>query len=249
MKRLKKLYKDNIYGVIGTLAFHILLIGSFLLSEVKLKGEVREEPVVIEFAQDQEKEETPEVTEKEKQSRQNGEDINTPSNDAMKKNEGRKGFVADQPSSKDPFFDKEYQKEIADAQKLVTDVNKQLSKKIPDMKEFEMPEETTEGMDPKAIKNTIYSGESNIHYFLDKRYHVRLPIPVYLAQGGGKVTVDIWVTPDGKVIKAEVRDSPQIKDPMLPVYAKQAALRTVFNEDLSAPNPQKGTIIYTFVPQ
>ena len=249
MNRLKKLYKENIYGVIGTLTFHILLIGSILLTEVKQKGEVREKPVVIEFARDFEKEEIPEVTGKEKQIRQNGEDMNTPSNDAVKKNEGRRGFNTGQASSNDPFFDKAYQQEIADAQKLVNDVNKQLSKKIPDTKAFEMPEETTEGMDPKSIKNTIYSGESNIHYLLDKRYHLRLPIPVYLAQGGGKVTVDIWVAPGGKVIKAEVRDNPQIKDPMLPVYARQAALRTVFNKDLSAPDPQQGTITYTFIPQ
>ena len=72
-------------------------------------------------------------------------------------------------------------------------MNKQLSKEVKDIEEFAMPEETTEGMHPDSIKNTIYSGESNIHYFLEDRYHRRLPIPVYLAQGGGLVVVDIVV--------------------------------------------------------
>ena len=33
------------------------------------------------------------------------------------------------------------------------------------------------------------------------------------------------------------------------IAARQAAERTVFNKDISAPSPQKGTITYTFVPQ
>ena len=112
-----------------------------------------------------------------------------------------------------------------------------------------MPEETTEGMDPDSIKNTIYSGESNIHYFLENRYHLRLPIPVYLAQGGGLVVVDIVVNRRGKVIQADVKNSGDLKDPMLEIYARQAAQRTVFNTDESAPAQQKGTISYTFVAQ
>jgi len=247
MKKLKKIYRDNIYGIMGTLIFHILLVGGFLLSEVKLKGEVKEEPVVIEFADTEEK--IQEVPEQEKQ-QQDQEDENTPANDQVsERTTGKSNQAVNDAPHKDPFFNKEYKEEIAAAQKLVSDVNNQLSKKIPDIKEFEMPEETTEGMNPDSIKNTIYSGESNIHYFLKDRYHVRLPVPVYLAQGGGKVTVDIWVSPEGIVIKAEVRDNPQIRDPMLPVYAHQAALHTVFNTDQAASSPQRGTITYTFVPQ
>ena len=242
----KKLYKENVYGIMGTLVFHILLMGSFLLSEVKLKGETGEEPVIINFDDTQEKaNETPE----EKQQEPEQEDENTPSNDQSATNVSKSNRAVNDAPSKDPFFNDDYQKEIAQAQKLVSDVNKQLSKKIPDVKEFEMPEETTEGIDPDSIKNTIYSGESNIHYYLQNRYHVRLPIPVYLAQGGGKITVDIWVSPAGRVIRAELRPTAQSGDSMLPEYARQAAERTVFNADKSAPSPQKGTITYTFVPQ
>ncbi|MEN6452748.1 MAG: energy transducer TonB [Prolixibacteraceae bacterium] len=231
----------------GTLVFHILLVSSFLLSEVRLKGEITEEPVIIDFADTPEK--ADEIPEEEPQPEKEQKDENTPSDDHSPATESKSNRGVNDAPSKDPFFNEEYQKEIAQAQKLVSDVNKQLSKKMPDFKEFEMPEETTEGVDPDSIKNTIYSGESNIHYYLQNRYHVRLPIPVYLAQGGGKVTVDIWVSPAGRVIRAELRSTTQSGDPMLPEYARQAAERTVFNADKSAPSPQKGTITYTFVPQ
>jgi hypothetical protein len=112
-----------------------------------------------------------------------------------------------------------------------------------------MPVQTTEGMNPDSIKNVIYTGESNIVYYLENRYHVRLPIPVYLAQGGGLVVVDIAVNRQGQVIQAEPRSNPAIRDEQIYLYAKAAASRTIFNTDPSAPESQKGTIHYTFIAQ
>lgn len=245
MTRLKEIYKRNIYGIIGTLVFHILLVSSFLLAEVKLKGEVKEEPIIIDFSEIEELEDPIKEGQQEKK-----EDENTPSseNEILQSANQSNQAVNDAPV-KDPFFDEEYQREIEEAKKLVQDVNSQLSKEVKDIEEFQMPEETTEGMNPDSIKNTIYSGESNIHYYLENRYHRRLPIPVYLAQGGGLVVVDIVVNRSGKVIQADVRKNTRLKDPMLEAYAKQAAERTIFNADESAPAQQKGTISYTFVAQ
>ena len=72
---------------------------------------------------------------------------------------------------------------------------------------------------------------------------------MFLAKGGGLITVDIQVNKAGEVIKAEARPSGNISDPMLPVYATQAAERTVFNSDSKAPTVQRGTITYRFVAQ
>lgn len=245
MSKIKELYKQNIYGIIGTLIFHILLVGSFMLAEMNLKGEVKEEPIILDFTDPEDIEEPnfEEIAEEQ-------EEENTPSNqNELEQTTSRSNRAVNDAPAKDPFFDADYQREIAEAQKLVSDVNKQLSKEVKDLEEFAMPEETTEGMDPDSIRNTIYSGESNIHYFLENRYHLRLPIPVYLAQGGGLVVVDIVVNRQGRVIQAEVRNSSELKDPMLEIYALQAAQRTVFNTDESAPSQQKGTISYTFVAQ
>ena len=286
MKRLYKLYNENVYGVIGTLAFHILLIVSLLLADMTVKGETEHSFVSIEMGKDlllsQEEDhilQTESSTNEESANISSTESFrsspvsNRAVNDAVVNNTGRT-------TNADPFFNEEYQKEIEAAQALVSNVNNQLAKNIQsDYKtsdgsfsddlsgvslnsgnstgsrsssggnRFEMPEQTTDGLNPEEISNSIYSGKSNIHYSLENRYHKRLPIPVYLAHGGGKITIDIWVLRDGKVTKTEVQSSSAITDPMITEYALQAASRTVFNTDETAPNPQRGTITYTFVPQ
>ena len=289
MKRLYKLYNENVYGVIGTLAFHILLIVSLLLADMTVKGETEHSFVSIEMGKDlllsQLSQEEDHILQTESSTNEESANIsstesfrsspvsNRAVNDAVVNNTGRT-------TNADPFFNEEYQKEIEAAQALVSNVNNQLAKNIQsDYKtsdgsfsddlsgvslnsgnstgsrsssggnRFEMPEQTTDGLNPEEISNSIYSGKSNIHYSLENRYHKRLPIPVYLAHGGGKITIDIWVLRDGKVTKTEVQSSSAITDPMITEYALQAASRTVFNTDETAPNPQRGTITYTFVPQ
>ena len=282
MSKLIKLYRENIYGVMGTLVFHILLTVSLILADMSVKGEEeftfisieREEDYVFSHEPDDVSSFQQEPESKETISRFTETPGSTPvSNRAV--NDASRGKA----TRTDPFFDEEYQKEIEDAKKLVSNVNRQLAKNISETNDFadkslangqsvgshssgipqgsrassgrqiEMPEQTTEGMNPDEISNTIYSGKSNIHYSLENRYHLRLPIPVYLTQGGGKITINIWVSRDGKVTKTEVQPGSQLSDPMITDYALQAASRTVFNTDATAPNPQKGTITYTFVPQ
>ena len=242
MMNLKELYRTNIYGVMGTLIFHILLITSFWIAELKMDVKPqKEEAILLDFIAPKnddikkEKESKDQVTGKDQ--------LNTHT-----QSEGSNRAVNDA-AKKDQFFDKSYEQDIEEAKKLVTVVNKQLSKKAPPIKKFEMPEATSEGQNPDSIKNVIYSGKSNIHYFLEHRHHIRLPIPVYLAKGGGEITVNIEVDRNGKVIKAEARTSGKIADPMLPIYATQAAERTLFNSDTKAPSVQRGTITYHFVAQ
>lgn len=242
MPKLKEIYRRNVYGVMLTLIFHILIVSGFLVAELHLQVEPqKEEAVLLDFTAPEEKlleTEKPKPEGISGQSTQHNESSNRAVNDApttLKKT--------------DKFFDDSYRRDIAEAQKVVADVNKQLAKKIPSVEKFKMPEATTEGQNPDSIKNVIYSGKSNIHYFLQNRYHVRLPIPVYLAKGGGEIIVDIQVNREGKVVKAEARAPVNLGDTMLPVYATQAAEETVFNEDPKAPAIQRGTITYHFVAQ
>ena len=242
MKRLKKLYQKYIYGIIGTLLFHVILFSGFLLSTVHQKTKHNEAPIVIDFSKSIEKpEEKKPETSKKKQLDAPDRPFTERSNQAVND--------ANPTKNKKPFFDKQYEDELKSARQLAANVNKQLHKKIPRLKDLKMPEETTEGQNPDSISSTIYSGQSNIHYDLKNRYHLRLPIPVYLAQGGGKVNVDIWVLPNGTVARAEAHLIGNSNDPMLIQYAQEAALRTQFNTDGNAPNPQKGSITYTFIPQ
>lgn len=246
MSKIKELYRKNVYGVMGTLIFHILLVTGFWVAEMNLNVEILpEEAILLDFTLPDDQKEITE-TEMDKQ-----QEKNVASDQSMKniQQSTSNRAVNDAASKKDKFFDDNYNRDIEDAKKMVADVNKQLSKKIPAIKKYEMPEVTTDGQDPDSIKNVIYSGKSNIHYFLENRFHLRLPIPVYLAKSGGEVKVDIQVDRSGKVIKAQARSVKNSNDPMLTEYATQAAERTVFNADAKAPLIQRGSITYMFVAQ
>ncbi|WP_163323491.1 hypothetical protein [Draconibacterium mangrovi] len=245
--KIGELYRRNVYGVIGTLVFHILLFSAFLLADVDMKGNVKEEEILIEFPAEMLEPEInePETVEEESTDQPNIEQTtNTRTNVAS-----NQSATENTTTSTDEFFDDDYLKEVEAAQQLVSNVNKNLAKEIVDLSDIEMPVETTEGMDRDSIKNVIYVGESNIVYYLENRYHISLPVPVYLSQGGGTVIVDIAVNRQGRVVEAEPRDDSSIRDKQLFAYAKEAASRTVFNSDNSAPTRQKGTIQYTFVAQ
>jgi hypothetical protein len=243
---LKRLYRENIYGVMGTLVFHILVISGFLLAEMNMKKAPQQSEIIIEVPVV--KEDEPESGKEE--AVQKGLTPNQVS-DALRQPGGQ--GLTNMPSNKlattDRFFDDDYVREVKSAQNLVKEVNKQLSKKTASLDEIKMPVETTEGLNPEEVKNKNYVGDSNISYFLENRYHLSLPVPVYLAKGGGKVVVDISVNRDGKVLEAEPRSSPGIKDQLIYEYSRIAALRTVFNADQNAPARQTGTIHYTFIAQ
>lgn len=230
----------------GTLIFHILLFSAFLLAEVDMKGSVKEEVLLIEFPELL-PEEIEEITEEDQQ-----EDIRPMEST---RTEGRTNVGSNRLSttnnskSTNEFLDDDYLKEVEAAERLRSNVNNQLSKKVIDIDDIKMPVETTEGMDPDSIKNKNYTGESNIEYFLTNRYHLSLPIPVYLTQRGGRVIVDIVVNREGKVVQAEPQLDRKMRDEPIFIYSKTAALRTVFNADPSAPAAQKGTIHYTFIRQ
>ncbi|HWS60862.1 MAG TPA: hypothetical protein VN182_08030 [Flavobacterium sp.] len=225
----------------GTLIFHILLFSFFLLAEVDMKGNVREEPLLIEFP------DMPVIEEKTEVQPENSNNVNGPSTTNAASN--RLSKSTESTASTEKFFDNEFQKELSDAKKMVSDVNSQLAKEKISLDKIKMPVQTTEGMNPDSIKNVIFTGESNIVYYLDNRYHTSLPIPVYLTQGGGKIVVDIQVDRNGNVTKATPRNNNQVRDELIMLYAQTAAERTKFNADPSAPAQQKGTIHYTFIAQ
>jgi hypothetical protein len=245
MVNLKELYRKNVYGVMGTLIFHILLVGGFLLAEMNYNFKYeKDEDVLLDLISAVEIEKTPEPEKGVKSE----ESSVTTGNQGRDQSAGSNRAVNDALKN-DKFFDAGYKHDIEEAKKLVSTVNKQLSKKIASTNSFEMPVASSEGQNPDSIKNVIYSGKSNIHYYLENRHHITLPIPVYLAKGGGTIIVDIQVDRSGKVIKAEARPAKNITDPMLPEYAKQAAELTLFNSESKASAIQKGTITYKFVAQ
>ena len=228
----------------GTLLFHILLFSAFLLADVDIKGNAREEVMLIEFPEFLAEPELPEEMESQEEDAVDAQTYDKLSNIASNRT-----ATENTTTSTDHFFDNDYLEELEAAKQLRSSVSNNLSKETVDMSEIKMPVETTEGMDRDSIKNVIYAGESNIRYYLTNRYHISLPVPVYLAQGGGTVIVDIKVNRQGQVTEAVARENNLVRDKQIFLYAQEAASRTRFNSDSNAPSSQKGTIHYTFVAQ
>lgn len=247
MEKIQRLYRDNINGIIATLAIHLLVLVPLLFARLKNKYEIPEQALFVNIETAIIKPVTPE------------EDLMDQGNQAAflggSKTGGRSSNRAvnagdvNSKTSGDPFFDREYAREVAEAKKLASDVNNNLAKKIPEIGDIPMPVASTEGMTREEAKRSTFKGKSNIRYLLGNRYHLQLPIPVYLAQGGGEVIVDIVVNRNGEVVSAVPRDNVRLDDPTILAYAKQAAEKTLFNADSSAPEKERGTITYVFVAQ
>jgi TonB family protein len=94
-----------------------------------------------------------------------------------------------------------------------------------------------------------FKGPSVISYFLEKRKALRLPVPAYKCEGGGRVVVDIEVLRDGTVSRASIDASNSVIDACMNAAAIDAAKSSLFNVGTSAPARQQGSITYLFVPQ
>ncbi|MCF8359640.1 MAG: hypothetical protein K9H26_12840 [Prolixibacteraceae bacterium] len=236
MSWLSQQYKNNINGIIITLAFHILVFIVLNITQFRKKFEYHEPEIIIEFPT--------ELLQTEMEPNNQQEEAQVSSSSVSRTN-----VAANRATPKrNDFFDENYQEELNKAQQLVNDVSKQLSKEIPTVDDLQMPVETSEGIDIDSLKNKLYSGDSNVEYYLEDRFHLSLPIPVYLAEDGGVVKVIIEVNRHGDVVKADPIPEAHLTGQILS-YAKTAALRTRFNPDDEAPRNQQGYIQYTFVAQ
>ena len=240
MSKIYNIYRRNINGVIFTLLFHILLLLVLIVSQFRIKREFVESEMIIDFGELVE-EEKPIAEEEQQQDEQlTQQSTSAPSNQTTNTASNRSK------SNSDKFFDQEYYNELERAKELAQNVTGQLSKEIPTLDNLKMPEKSQE-LNESGEPST-FSGDSNVEYVLENRYHTKLPIPVYLAQKGGRVVVQITVDRKGNVVSAAIANTEGIDD-MILSYAKTAALRTKFNADSKAPNPQKGTITYRFIRQ
>lgn len=97
---------------------------------------------------------------------------------------------------------------------------------------------------------TFYKGPTSVSYFLDGRYHVNLPIPVYKCESNGKVVYKIEVNQQGYIDKLEINQAEsKITDDCVLETSEKYARSTRFNPVTSGPAIQKGTLTYIFVAQ
>ncbi|MBO4570359.1 MAG: hypothetical protein J5699_00340 [Bacteroidales bacterium] len=103
--------------------------------------------------------------------------------------------------------------------------------------------------DSEEKETPAYRGPSVLTYSLEGRKARHLPVPAYKGYGGGDVYVAIVVNPMGRVIAAKVNEALSTPDGQLWGYALDAAKRSRFSADESAPARQEGEIVYRFIRQ
>jgi hypothetical protein len=127
--KIYEIYKRNIYGVIGTLVFHILLFSIFLLADIERKGNLQEEELLIELP---ELIAEPEITEEEQEDRE-----------IQEKNPGRmklllpwqklkttrRNIASNRLAQNDKFFNEDYMREVEDAKNWFLMLTTSLQKK------------------------------------------------------------------------------------------------------------------------
>lgn len=236
MATIKQLYRNNINAVILTLLVHIAVFAILDISHLGVRNPAQETEMLIDFNDEvvEEKEQLQTDKQEETQSSSRYAATNIASNKLAKE--------------RNDEATRELQEEIDRSRKLVEDVSRQLKKEIPVIKDLKMPEIVNE----ESLSDTAskyYTGDSNIEYYLEGRFHRRLPKPIYLTYMGGVVEVLIIVDREGNVVEAEPQISGDTKPELLLSYAKTAALRTRFNISQNAPKRQKGKIVYRFVAQ
>ena len=103
-------------------------------------------------------------------------------------------------------------------------------------------DKTTEGQDSK------FKGNVTVSFVLKDPVRTKrhLVVPAYRCEGGGEVVVAITVNRGGEVTAAKVVSG---GDESMREAALDAAWKSRFNIDMSAPERHNGTITYLFIPQ
>jgi len=243
--RFRNMIMENLNGILGTLAFHMLLVIVLLVIKISSTRNMIDSMILIEF-------EEPEVTEKQEMVTAERDPAfeqyvaeylenarsNIPVNVAERVNEqlSTDRYVDEVLDELEENRDQDWKK----AQERLQDLIDRESVSI-----MSESEEKQENDDPG-----VFEGQTNIYYSLENRYHLRLPVPVYKCEGEGVVEVHIVVDQRGYVVNAQVPDlGDSMNDICLTEAAKTAALETRFNSNFNAPLRQQGIITYYFQPQ
>jgi len=246
-----KNYEGKLFGILGTVILHLIAGIIFMSFQIKSLGKDYNKEFAIEFAPSEEQ------IEKEKP-------IEIPGTTIEKILQGDQEMlnIARNLSSKseqniDPadYIDM-VKEELIKSGKLgednYIDEQKKSAEKTGD-ENLAMETDSAKTKDKPAESQKMaanYKGPTRIYYDLKGRTHIHLPIPIYLCQGSGKVTLSIDVNQKGEVEKAMIIASESTtSDPCLIETAVKTALISRFSPDINSPKIQKGTLTYVFVAQ
>jgi hypothetical protein len=246
-RKLKDMITDNLSGILGTLAFHMLLLIVFLVIKISSTRSFIDSIILVDFEQDEETEQ--EIIEKEIELDPDFEQYVADYLDAARRNIPVN--VADRLNEE--LSTEKYVEEVLDEMdETRSEDYLRSNQRLQELLEMEEGEDVVVAgeEDEENLESEIYQGPTNIYYSLENRYDIRLPVPVYKCEGEGIVEVQIAVDQRGQVVQVSVENmGDSMNEICLAEAARKAALNTRFNSDFEAPLRQKGTITYHFQPQ
>lgn len=244
--------RRNKYGVMGTLAFHMLLIILLLAFKLNTKREFLESEILIDIP--------PEVAEQFlKEEKEKIEEALEEKKSEISKNvdELLRSIAVNQNAAKSKTDPKR------NVDKMIEEIRKDLEDYGSDdaasgsgeLKEFRKDSLTDAEAKEKqklldSLESISYSGPSSVYYNLEGRHKIYLPIPVFKCEGEGLIVVQITVNQEGRVILSKILEQASgVQDDCLFDAALQASRKTRFNISTTSPQQQIGTITYQFVKQ
>ncbi len=240
--------EQHVYAILATVIFHLILAIIFMIVKIRALPERTSQPVLITFEQPPPppQEKTPEenpVPDEELQKMLH----NIPVNEAMKKDENmdvkkyidmvKEEMIKEGKLDRNNYIDEQH--------RLEAEAEKELTRPLP-LKEEEKPGDS---LAKAALEAAKYAGPTTVKYYLRDRVAEDLIIPIYKCEGSGTVVVNIVVDRSGRVISATIDPDRSATSPCMRETALRAARRSRFNPDANAPEKQKGTITFYFVPQ
>jgi len=244
----------NRYGLMGTLAFHMVLVIFLLLFKLNSPMRFVETEILLTIPDDIVEQIEIENKRVEEEKIEVQKDKVSQSVDEMLRsiavNQNLKTEKTKAPDAND--LDKMIDDIKQELEGYESEDNKAGKKDLEAFKRdsLRLAEERQKQLKSDSLKNIEYSGPSSVFYSLKGRHKLILPIPVFKCEGSGRVRVEITVNRQGKVIKADVIEKESDNyDDCLYEAALNAAYRSRFNIDNNSPQKQIGSITFNFIKQ
>lgn len=245
--------KRNKYGVMGTLAFHMIIVIVLLGFELNTKRQFFEPEIVIDIPLELVEQFIKEEEEKIEQELEEKNSEISKSVDELLRSIAVNQNVAKSKANSQQKVDK-----------MIEEIRKDLDRYGADdaadngdgnLGEFKKDSLSAQEAAEKqklldSLESIEYSGPSSVYYNLEGRHKIYLPIPVFKCEGEGLIVVQILVNRAGRVIQAKILENESgVQDDCLFEAALQASRKTRFNISNTSPVEQKGKITYQFVKQ
>ncbi|MBE9510026.1 MAG: hypothetical protein IMY71_04040 [Bacteroidetes bacterium] len=249
---MNNFFNRHIYGILGTIIVHLVLGIIFMMIKLSVSYRDTGEYVWIEFESPYE-EKTLQIQEQKEEVQGYDEDEYWTTIAANLANEPEEEFDIEE------YMD-QIKEELIESGDIIKESNyiddrKQIKKTLQEGITSFIEDKRIEKIKNEAEKTSAeiaaqYRGPTRIYYELAGRVHKRLPLPIYLCEGAGKIVVDIEVDRRGLVVTSAINESETaIVNECLYQAAKKAASLSIFNTDYLAPNRQSGKITYHFAAQ